>query len=469
MFVGSRAHFGAFFLFGSVAFAARDGLCPPLGPVIPAPTNLSAHDSVHAAFQIITNGFQNITSSFNKTGPILELHHTPPVLDTNRGASVIGSETIYRIGSISKIFAVLSVLTQGQMKLEDPITKYVPELRDFMSEAVPEANNITAVNWDQVTAGSLRTHMSSIGASRRNSPASSACQTYKTHRKQDAQAFSVSCPPCTRAEFCQDFGKRHPVYAPWKSAVYSNVASSILGFAVESATKIKYDAYVEKAILSPLGMTNTTFFSAPKDESCGFIPQSDTWFGSSLGYEDIAGGFYSNTKDMLALGLGILQNRLLDNATTRSWMKPGASISSPDFALTAIVTTLLPAVEDANKAEVEAIFGSRYVDHATNFIIALFLDHGPGLAVSECGCLSVRCAVFNVGTLEQIAEGDARRFWSGEWGACRSWASMNRLAYGFKSIDEFIFSVEGGKADSVNLPAFGVPSLTQTMWGADGG
>lgn len=96
---------------------------------------------------------------------MLEFHHTPAISD-NTSTAVIDSQTIYRIGSISKLFAVLSVLTQGHIKLEDPITKYVPELRQLKSEATPNANDITAVNWDQVTVGSLTTHMGGIGADR---------------------------------------------------------------------------------------------------------------------------------------------------------------------------------------------------------------------------------------------------------------------------------------------------------------
>ena len=69
--------------------------------------------------------------------------------------------------------------------------------------------------------------------------------------------------------------------------MYSNVASAILGYAVESVTNMSYDAYVQKAIFDPLGLTNTTIFEGPKERSWGFIPKDDIWFGSSLGYEDM--------------------------------------------------------------------------------------------------------------------------------------------------------------------------------------
>ncbi|KAI1820681.1 beta-lactamase/transpeptidase-like protein [Xylaria intraflava] len=566
-----RTPIRALVLFGNVASAALNGLCPPLGPVVPAPTSPSTHDSVRAAIKTITDGFHNITSGFNTTGvsiavqsiheknPMLELHYTPPVLDTT-GTSDVNSETIYRVGSISKIFAILSVLTEGQMKLEDPITKYVPELLSLKSEAKPAANAITTVSWDEVTIGSLTTHLSGISADLVYDLGSFPDDFTQIGLPKLTNSSKTGCaglfglPACTRAEFFKDFGKHYPVYAPWTSPVYSNAASSILGFAIEAATNMTYDAYVKKAIFGPLGMTNTTIFTGPKDRSWGFIPKGDIWFGSSLGYDDIAGGFYSNTNDLLAFGRGILENRVLDAVTTRKWMKPGTSTSSPglmvgglweilrsdtvtkdgrlieyytksgnlgsynnvvclipdydlvitllsggdessedfvDFSLTDIITTLLPAVEDASKTQAEANFAGTYTDAASNSSITLSLDDGPGVAVSNwtargvdiianygafnalsgsvspvpvrvrvyptgltTGCEAAWRAVFNVGTVEQLAEGDAKRFWAK--GSCQTWDTLDRLVYGFKSIDEFIFGVEGGKANSIQLPAFGL-------------
>lgn len=171
------ASVGTFFLLANRALAARDGLCPPLGPVMPAPVDPSSHDPVQDAIRLVTDRFQNLTEGYNTTGisvavksihesgPMLELHYTPPVLDDD-STTTVDSETIYRIGSLSKLFAVLSTLTQGQIKMEDPITKYVPELLQLKKEAVPVPNDITAVHWDQVTVGSLTSHMSGIGADR---------------------------------------------------------------------------------------------------------------------------------------------------------------------------------------------------------------------------------------------------------------------------------------------------------------
>jgi hypothetical protein len=170
-----RNSLGLSLIFSNVALAALHGLCPPLGPVVPAPVNPSLHNSVKIAIASASNKFQNLTASLDSTAisiavksihenhPLLELHHTPPVLDPH-GVSTVDSDTIYRIGSVSKLFAVLAVLTENKIKWEDPVTKYVPELLQLNPKS---ASSITAVDWKHVTVGALASHMGGIGADRK--------------------------------------------------------------------------------------------------------------------------------------------------------------------------------------------------------------------------------------------------------------------------------------------------------------
>lgn len=167
----------------NVAHAAASGACPPLGPVLPAPTQPSGHEAVRCAAASFEEAFrQNITASLNATGisvalqsiheaaPILDLHHTPPYLNPN-GTREIDARSVYRLGSISKVFAVLSVLKLGNVAFDDPVTKYVPELRQLRGETeTPEVDDITAVQWDQVTIGALASHMSGIGSDCKHIP-----------------------------------------------------------------------------------------------------------------------------------------------------------------------------------------------------------------------------------------------------------------------------------------------------------
>ncbi|KAI1102712.1 beta-lactamase/transpeptidase-like protein [Jackrogersella minutella] len=556
---------------GNVALAALNGHCPPLGPVLPAPTNPATHASVQSVIYNFTGAFQSLTAELYSTGvsfaiksiheasPLLELHHTPAVFNPN-GTSTIDSQTVYRLGSISKIFAVLSILQQGHVKLDDPVTQYVPELFDLKGET-DEVSDITTVRWSEVTLGALASHMSGIGTDLVNDLASIPTDWTQVGLPKLDEASKTGCagvlglPPCNRTEFFRDFGKRHPVYAPFTNPVYSNIGSVILGFAVEAITKMTYENYVQQSIFTPLSMTNTTIFNGPEKNSWGFIPVNESWWGSSLGYEDMAGGFYSNTVDLLSLGTGILKHVMLEPAKTRKWMKPVSSTSSsgllmggpweilrsntvtrdrrliefyckagnlntynnmicliPDYdlvitilsggpesnadlvnsILSKIVEGLLPAIEDAGKAEAMSKFGGDYVDSTTNSTITLALDDAPGFAVSNwvvrdvdiiknygkfaalssspkdqavsvrlyptnlsSGCRIAWRAVFDIGNAEELATKDASLFWPDA--SCHTWGSMDRLTYGFKSMDEFVFTLDDdGSAQSVNLRTFGV-------------
>ncbi|KAI1134238.1 beta-lactamase/transpeptidase-like protein [Hypoxylon sp. FL0543] len=556
---------------GNVALAALGGHCPPLGPVLPAPTNPASQDSVRSAIQDIADIFQNITNGLDATGisiavksiheadPLLELHHTPGTLNPN-GTNHIDSQTIYRLGSISKIFAVFSLLQQANVKLDDPVTQYVPELLELKGET-DEVDDITTVRWNEVTLGALASHMSGIAADLVADIASVPTDWTELGLPKLAETSETGCAgvlglaPCNRTEFFRDFGKRYPVYSPFTNPVYSNAASSILGFALEAITNMTFEKYVKQSIFDPLSMTNTTIFNGPQKDAWGFIPVNETYWGSSLGYEDIAGGFYSNTVDLLSFGTGILKNTVLDSAKTRKWMKPVTSTSSsglllggpweilrsenvtkdqrliefytksgnlgsynnmlcliPDYdlvitilsggpqsssnlvnlALSKVVQKLLPSIEDAGKAEAKQKFGGTYVDVSTNSTITLSLDDAPGFAVSNwtvrdvdviknygnfavlssnpkgqvvtvrlyptnlsSGCHTAWRAVFDIGSPEELAEQEANLFWPDS--SCNTWATMDRVTYGFRSMDEFIFSLDaGGSANSMNLGAFQV-------------
>ncbi|KAI0851212.1 beta-lactamase/transpeptidase-like protein [Daldinia vernicosa] len=553
------------------ALAALNGHCPPLGPVLPAPKNPTVHESVRLAIDSVTDTFQNLTAGLHSTGisiavksihetdPLLELHHTPTILNPN-GTSTIDSQTIYRLGSISKIFAVFSLLQQSHVNLDDSITQYVPELRELKGET-DEISDITTVRWSEVTLGALASHMSGIATDLTIDLATFPLdwtevglpKLNKTSKTGCAGVFGL--PPCNRTEFFRDFGKRHPVYAPFTNPVYSNVASVILSYAVEAITNTTYDNYVKQSIFAPLSMTNTTIFKGPEKNAWGFIPVNETWFGVSFGYEDIAGGFYSNTVDLLSFGTGILKHALLDSTKTRKWMKPATSTSSsglliggpweilrsntvtkdkrliefycksgnlgsynnmlclvPDYdivvtilsggpqsntdlvdlILTKIVQGLFPAIEDAGKAEALPKFGGTYTDAITNSTITLSLDDAPGFAVSNwvvrdvdiiknyskfgalsssptsrpvsvrlyptnlsSGCHNSWRAVFDIGSPEESAEKDANSFWPDA--SCHTWGSMDRLTYGFRSMDEWVFLLrDDGSAQSVDLRTFRV-------------
>jgi hypothetical protein len=117
---------------------------------------------------------QNASSSFNETAvsvgarslhatsPLLNFHYTPSVFNTS-GTHKVDGNTVYSIGSTTKLFTALAILQlEGKVNLADPITNYVPRLADLSSSNNP----LTAVDWQAVTVDSLMSHLGGIGADR---------------------------------------------------------------------------------------------------------------------------------------------------------------------------------------------------------------------------------------------------------------------------------------------------------------
>lgn len=89
---------------------------------------------------------------------IWELYHTAPLLGkyTDSRPTDVSGKTYFRIASISKVFTVLAILIQekaGRLNIKDPISKYIPELKQ---------NSDDGIQWDKISIESLATQLSGI-------------------------------------------------------------------------------------------------------------------------------------------------------------------------------------------------------------------------------------------------------------------------------------------------------------------
>jgi CubicO group peptidase (beta-lactamase class C family) len=164
--------FGLFAPSGTLA--AVDGLCPILGAVLPAPAKPNSHPAVGASVELLKGSIEKLVGGLNKSAvsvsiksihessPLFDFHYTPPTLDP-RGTQKVNGDSIYRLGSISKIFPVLALLKLDGVSLEDKITKYLPELNKLNDQA-PVKDFTTQVEWDEITLGALASHLSGISS-----------------------------------------------------------------------------------------------------------------------------------------------------------------------------------------------------------------------------------------------------------------------------------------------------------------
>lgn len=153
--------------------------CPFPGAAFPKPTNLATSPTIQAAMEKLTAAFEtydktptnnpNGTSwslqifSASSNGPIWEHYHTAQnLLDNDETENfTVGPDTIYRLGSLTKIFTILTFIAEaGDSHWNDPVTMYIPELGPLAEKA--QSDPVLNVDWNTVTLGNLASHMAGI-------------------------------------------------------------------------------------------------------------------------------------------------------------------------------------------------------------------------------------------------------------------------------------------------------------------
>jgi hypothetical protein len=155
-----------------------------LGPVFPPPQMLKTSQTFssmvsHLSAQLKDNlatgstPFGNFTPnassasisilSTSQETPLFSFHFTSSALNSSAGGTTnVTGDSIFRIGSISKLFTVYTFLLNGGIAhWNRPVTDYVPELRE---DARTHGNaEVDHVAWEEVTLGSLASSMSGVG------------------------------------------------------------------------------------------------------------------------------------------------------------------------------------------------------------------------------------------------------------------------------------------------------------------
>lgn len=106
-----------------------------------------------------TTSFAIQLTSSNET--IWSRYYTAPKLGnyTDSKPTPVTGDTNFRVASISKTFTVYALLLEKRISLEDPVTKYLPELLEGEKPVDPFG---LLVQWDQITIRALASQLSGI-------------------------------------------------------------------------------------------------------------------------------------------------------------------------------------------------------------------------------------------------------------------------------------------------------------------
>ena len=157
---------------------------------------------------------------------------------------LVDANTIWHWASVTKTFTAIGIMQlrdRGRLSLDDPIVKYVPELR-----AVHDSFG----SIDAITLRQLLSHSAGF----RN-------PTWPWGGDQPWQPFE----PTEWSQLVAMMPYTEILFPPGSKYSYSNPGVIFLGRVIEELSGDDYEVYVEKNILRPLGMSHTYYDLTPYD------------------------------------------------------------------------------------------------------------------------------------------------------------------------------------------------------------
>lgn len=154
-------------------------------------------------------------------------------LETNKLAT---PDTVYRVGSISKIpnaIAVLQFKAAGKVDLDAPIKRYIPELR-VKSRFATEP---------EFTPHQLMTHHSGLPS--------------------DIVKGMWGGQPAPFQSVVSLLAEEYLAYPPRTIHSYSNLGAGLLGVMLERVSGTEYETVMQESVLKPLGMSNSSYSLKP--------------------------------------------------------------------------------------------------------------------------------------------------------------------------------------------------------------
>ena len=311
--------------------AAASARCFDPSPAFPVPIWNDAGKDLAPAFEIIEKKLEEVVADhkYNASSFSVEVtsnkqtlwsqYHTARTLNKTRpGVQHVDGDSLYRIASITKVFTTLGVLYQhetGNLTLDSPISKYIPELggdipwKDITLRIL--ASQLSGIPREFAQSDVINSQIdpSELGlppASKKGLP---PCDEYNNYR------------PCNSTDLINWLNRLKPLFAPNQKSTYSNVNFELLGLALERVTGMKYADYVREAIFEPLHMAMSSIETPPDKHAV--LPVGDNYWGVDEGVQNPTGAIYSCSTDMSKFVRYILTH-FNAIATGVNWVMPAS-------------------------------------------------------------------------------------------------------------------------------------------------
>lgn len=208
-------------------------------------------------------------------------------------------ETVFRIGSVTKQFtaaAVMLLVEEGKVKLEDDFTRYLP---DYPKPASP------------ITVEQLLTHTSGIVPY-------TGLPEWQATMRQDLAADKIVAL----------FKDKPLQFNPGEDWAYNNSAYFLAGQIVEKVSGLSYEQFVEERIFAPLGMKSSRYDHSGEIvpwRAAGYEKPNETFENAeflSTTQPYSAGALLSTVDDLHLWNRALASGRLLSPASVARMETP---------------------------------------------------------------------------------------------------------------------------------------------------
>jgi CubicO group peptidase (beta-lactamase class C family)/D-alanyl-D-alanine dipeptidase len=152
------------------------------------------------------------------------------------GKAPATSSTIYRVGSVSKLFTdigIMQLVERGEVQLDAPVTDYLPDFRPRNPFGKP------------ITLRELMSHRSGL-----------------VREPGVGHYFDPTEP--TLAATVKSLNETSLVYEPGTHTKYSNAGIAVVGYVLERRKGEPYAKYLKRSVLEPMGMEASAFEREPR-------------------------------------------------------------------------------------------------------------------------------------------------------------------------------------------------------------
>ena len=192
------------------------------------------------------------------------VHHKAFGTADGEGKEPLRTDHIFRIASQTKAItatAVLMLWEEGHFRLDDPISRWIPEFKNpkVLKKFRYSDTTYTAVPAErEITIRHLLTHTSGIGYGIIDPD-----ESFQLLYQKEGIREIASMTPLTTAENIKNLAKLPLHFNPGEKYLYS-MGLDVLGYFIEIVSGMSFDEFLHTRLFKPLGMNDTYFYLPPE-------------------------------------------------------------------------------------------------------------------------------------------------------------------------------------------------------------